>query len=522
MRYLCLVLLLAVPMFGQTYGEITGNVTDSSGASIVAAEVLITNLATGTTRQVSTNEAGNYTVPFLSPGTYSIEVNTPGFKAAVEPNLIVQVGDVARMDFSMEVGAVTETIEIHADAEMLQTSSTSTGTVIEQKRIVDLPINGRNYLRLVQLSTNVTAEMGSGGQANSRQGGSRANQPISIAGQRLDFNRFTLDGVENTDPNFNSFIVQPSVDALQEFKVQTGVYSAEFGKATSQINVTTKGGTNQIHGTLFHFLRHDKIQAKPWNIHADKNPFKRNQFGFTLSGPAVKNKLFWMVNYEALRRRQSGVSQNTVADSAMRSGDFSALLSNGKFVHNQIFDPDTIREAGGGKFTADPFPGNRIPSSRFKQPFLQMFEFYPEPNVSGARTGIDPFNYVRNSPSPLDTDQLTTRIDWQESAGSQWFGRFSWGDEVLTSGQNFKFRDQFVKTKVWQIMLSNVRTLTPSLVNELRLGVNLFDNDKVHFFNGVRNVGEELNIPGLISPIQAAWGTPQMGFTGNNEVAGWG
>ena len=148
---------------------------------------------------------------------------------------------------------------------MLDTSSTALGTVIDQQRIVELPINGRNYLSLVKLSPNVSAEMGAGGQADGRQGGERANQPLSISGQRQQFNRFTLDGIDNTDSDFNTFVVRPSVEALQEFKVQTGVYSAEYGKATSQINVTTRAGSNEFHGSLFEFLRNDKIQAKPWS-----------------------------------------------------------------------------------------------------------------------------------------------------------------------------------------------------------------------------------------------------------------
>ena len=151
-----------------------------------------------------------------------------------------------------------------------------------------------------------------------------------------------------------------------------------------------------------------------------------------------------------------------------------------------------------------------------------MFEFYPEPNVSGAVVGIDNFNYVRNSPDPLDQDGFTTRIDFQESGNSQWFGRFSWGEETLLDGQAFEFQDRRTLTKTWQAMLSNVRTLSPTMVNELRLGVNLFDNDLLTRFNGERDVTSELNIPGLIPPIEAAWGTPGMGFTGNNQFAGWG
>ena len=517
------VCLIAASLFGQTFGEISGAVSDPSGAAIPGAEVLVTNLATNQTRQAATNAAGSYTVPFLVPGRYKIEARSQGFKAAVAPERLLQVGDVARVDFTLEVGAVTETVEVSAAAEMLQTSSVATGTVIEQQRIVDLPLNGRNYLQLVRLSPNVTAEMGAGGQANGRQGGERANQALSIAGQRQQFNRFTLDGVENTDVNFNTFVVRPSVDALQEFKVQTGVYSAEFGRSTSQINVTTKSGSNDFHGVLFEFLRNDKLQAKPWQAHGEKNAFRRNQFGFTLDGPVLipklfngKNRLFFMANYEGLRERVFAVVRTTTADEAMRRGDFSGP------AHLPIYDPDTITVGADGKATAMPFAGQQIPSSRFKKQFVQLLEFYPLPNVSGAVTGVAPFNYVRNSPDPVDWDQFTTRIDFQENANSQWFGRLSWGDELVKDGQTFEAQDQRVVTKVWQVMLSNVRTLSPTVVNELRLGANIFDNDKATRFNFERDVTSELAIPGLNPPIQAAWGTPQVGFTGNNDVAGWG
>lgn len=510
-------LWLHAPVFAQTFGEFTGVVSDSSGAVIAGARVTITNTATSVARVTETNESGNYTVPFVSPGVYDLQAETDGFKAARQEDWTLQVGDVARVDFALEIGAVTEVIEVEAGAQMLQTSSTAIGDVIEQRRIVDLPINGRNYLNLVKLSTNVSAEMGSGGQANSRQGGERANQPISVSGQRQQYNRFTLDGVENTDPNFNTFVVRPSVDALQEFKVQTGVYSAEFGKSTSQINVTTRAGTNAFHGSVFEFLRNDKLQAKPWLVDGDKNPFRRNQFGFTVAGPIAKNKLFFMANYEGFRQRIQRIRRSTVADAAMRSGDFS----NPNLF--PIYDPDTIEDNDAGG-TARAFENRRIPMSRFKQPFVQLLEFYPEPNVSGAVVGgtSPAWNYVRNAPDPLDWDQFTTRIDFSENASSQWFGRYSWGDEGLVSGQNFEFRDLRTTTKVDQIMLSNTRTFSPTLVNELRLGANLFDNDRLTYHNGIRDVTGELGIPGLDSPIEAAWGTPQISFTGNNEVAGWG
>ena len=294
---LVLSLLLAATVGAQTFGEFTGRVADSSGAVIAGAKVTIINTATNVARATETNESGNYAVPFVNPGVYDLLAETDGFKAARQEAWTLQVGDLARVDFRLEIGVVTEVIEVEASAQMLQTSSTALGAVIEQKRIEDLPINGRNYLNLVKLSPNVAAETGAGGQANYRQGGERANQSISVSGQQ--YNRFTLDGIENTDPNFNTFVVRPSVDALREFKFQTGVYSAEHGKSTSQINVTTRAGTNQFHSSFFEFLRNDKIQARPWLRDGDKNPFRRNQFGFTVAGPVLKNKLFFMTNYEA-------------------------------------------------------------------------------------------------------------------------------------------------------------------------------------------------------------------------------
>jgi hypothetical protein len=511
------LLLFSAPMAAQTFGEITGTVTDSTGAIVPGATVTVTNQATNVARVVQTNEAGNYTVPFLNPGRYELKAEADGFKAVTTPNLLVEVGATVRANFAMEIGAVTEVIEVAASAQMLSTADSALGTVIDQQRIVDLPINGRNYLSLVKLSPNVSAEMPAGGQANGRQGGERANQAISISGQRQQFNRFTLDGIENTDSDFNTFVVRPSVEALQEFKVQTGVYSAEYGKATSQINVTTRSGTNELHGTVFEFLRNDKIQARPWRNAGDKAPFRRNQFGGTVTGPIIRNKLFFMANYEGLRERVQGFRQSTVADQAMRNGDFSnpSLLT--------IHDPDTIRpDSSTVGFTADPFPNQQIPQARFKAPFVKMLEFYPLPNIPGAVVERDPNNYTRNSPNPVDWDQLTTRIDFNEGANSQWFGRFSWGDESILNGGAFEIQDRRIVTKVDQIMLSNTRTFSPTVVNELRLGANIFDNDLLTFFNGIRDVTSELGIPGLLPPAEAAWGTPSIGFTDQGSVAGWG
>ena len=254
---LSFVVLVAVAMSltgelqAQTLGEITGVVSDSTGAVIVGAKVTATNTGTNAARTAVTNDSGIYSFPAMQPGAYTLKVEMAGFKSFNETGIRLQVQQTARIDVAMEVGEVTQTIEVSGGGALLTTENATVGTVIENKRIVDLPLNGRNFLQLVAVSPNVSFGFQSAGQAGSRQGGTRSTQNISLAGQRAQFNRFTLDGIENTDVNFNTYIILPSIDALQEFKVQIGIFPAEFGRATSQINVSTKSGTNNLHGTLF-------------------------------------------------------------------------------------------------------------------------------------------------------------------------------------------------------------------------------------------------------------------------------
>jgi len=375
--FLILLLALAVSLCGQTLGEITGNVHDPSG-SVIVAEVTVTNNATGSSRRQPTNSAGLYSFPSLQPGVYTVKITMAGFQAMTRPDIELQVQQTARIDFELRLGQISEVLEVAGGAPLLATEGSTVGTVIENRRIVDLPLNGRNFLQLVSLSPNVSFGFGSSGQADARQGGTRANQNISLAGQRGMFNRFTLDGIEDTDPNFNTYVVLPSIDALQEFKVQSGIYPAEFGRNIGQINVSTKAGTNQYHGTIFEFLRNDKLDAKNFAFTANrppKDPFKWNQYGFTLGGPVQipkvlngKNRLFFMSNYEGYRDRKQLRGFFNVPSAEMRQGDFSGAPP--------IFDPASRAQVGSA-ITATQFPNNRIPSSRFDALALKLLEFYP-------------------------------------------------------------------------------------------------------------------------------------------------
>jgi len=335
--------LLWAPLGAQTLGTITGDVKDSSGATIPGSTVTVTNVATNAVRTQASNEAGAFTFPAMPPGVYVVKAELEGFKPS-QNRVELHVEQSLRVSFTLEIGNFTETTQVTGVAPLLSTENATVGTVIENRRIVELPLNGRNYLSLIALSPNVSAGFAGAGQAGDRQGGSRANQQISISGQRREFNYYTLDGVDNTDVNFNTYIFLPSVDALEEFKVQTGIYSAEFGRAAGQVNVVTKSGSNAFHGTVFEFHRNDKFDARPYaftaaQAAAPKPDFSWHQFGYTAGGPVAKNRLFFMSNWEGYKDNKTNLVPFTVPTAAMRAGDFSAYTS-------PLYDPATCTVTG--------------------------------------------------------------------------------------------------------------------------------------------------------------------------------
>jgi hypothetical protein len=512
---ICLGVLLTAPAFSQTLGEITGQVTDSTGAAVPGAKITATNVGTNATRDVVSNDAGVYSFPALQPGIYGMRVEKAGFKAVTRANIQLEVQQNARIDFELTVGQVSESIEVTADAAMLSTENATLGTVIENKRIVELPLNGRNYLQLVAMAPNVSFGFQAAGQAGSRQGGIRADQSIAVAGQRSNFNHFTLDGVENTDPNFNTFVVLPSIDALQEFKVQTGIYPAEFGRAATQINVSTKPGANDYHGTLFYFLRNDKLDAKNYaftTARPPKDPFKWNQFGFTLGGPVSipklfsgKNKLFFMSNYEWFRQRRQVQAVSSLPSDAMRGGNFSELPKGTQ----GIFDPRS-RVNQGGTIVATLFPGNIIPTNRIHPTSVKLMEFFPAANLPSTNLTN---NYVQSQGRPVNRDQFVGRMDFVESSKSQWTGRYSWGDENQTT-EGLKLNGATIITNFNQYMGSNTRVLSPSIVTETRFGFTQFYNTTGPQLAFSRDVVSELKIPGLNGGPPVQWGIPNVSLSG--------
>jgi hypothetical protein len=504
--------ILAATGKAQTSGEINGLVTDPSGAAVAGATVTVTNKATGAIRRAVSNGEGLYAFPSLLPGLYELKVEQAGFKTAVLGNITLEVQQTSRRDVTMEVGAVGETVTVTSEGSLINAENATVGTVIENKRIVDLPLNGRNFLQLVATAPNVSYGFSNAGQSGARQGGTRAQQNIAVAGQRSYFNRFTIDGVENTDVNFNTPVVLPSIDALQEFKVQTGIYPAEFGRAATQINVSTKSGTREYHGVLFEFLRNNALDAQIYDFTGTRpkgtptQPFKWNQYGFTFGGPIWlpskffgplgydnRERVFFLANFEGFRERRTGLGRYTLPPTAWRSGNFSQLSS-------PIFDP----------LTRTQFPGNIIPQNRIHPTSLKLLEFYPAPNLNPNALSV---NHEQPQGNLNDKDQFTGRGDFIESASSSWAGRYSWGDEVqLTPG--LQLNGTKLLTTVRQVMVSNTRTFGGNKVNEARFGYNTFFNSLGRELANSRDVVTELGIPGITPGPPISWGIPSIAIAG--------
>jgi Carboxypeptidase regulatory-like domain/TonB dependent receptor len=511
-----LAIIMCAPVFAQSsYGEITGVVTDQSGGIVVAARVTVTETQTAQTRSTVTNSAGNYDFPSLLPGTYSVRVDSSGFQGEVRSGIELQIQQVARIDFKLTVGTETQTIEVAGGAPLVNTENATLGTVVENQRIIDLPLNGRDFIQLVNLTPNVTASFNvNGGSANgaatTRLGGQRANESFSVAGSRKENSFFTLDGLSDTEVNYNSYIFLPSIDALQEFTVQTAIYSPEFGREFGQVTASTKGGTNDFHGVLFEFLRNDVFDALPFAFTSNapyKSPFKQNNYGGTFSGPILKNRIFFMSNYEGFRQRQQTEQVFTTPTAAMRGGDFSAILPG-----TVITDPTT----------KVPLPGNIVPASAISPISTALLAYDPLPNVLGAGYVN---NYLAIQDNSFYKDQITQRIDFAESRNSSWFGRYSWDHDRATTPLLY-LNGNNLQVHADQAMIANTRILSPSLVNDARFGFDWFHNQNyyqttnVPGFDIVDQLGLQLGggwgpldygIPQMSIPNFSTFGTPTEG-----------
>jgi hypothetical protein len=411
------VLLAAVPALAQvTTAEVLGTVTDASGAVVPNAKIVLRSLATSAEYSTVSNDTGNYIVRLLPPGSYSMRVEAQGFKVWMASEVALAIADRLRQDVPLETGLLTQTVEVTAQTPALQSESATLGGLIAERAVANLPLNGRNFITLTQLvaGANDAAPVDRGVDDRRRASG------VAVNGQSSTFNNFLIDGMDNNERFIGSIIVRPSIDALAEVKVQTSQYSAELGRtAGGVINMITKSGTNELHGTVFHFFRNEKLDAR--NLFArpqDPKPaYKQNQFGGSIGGPIVKNRTFFFTDYESFRLRWGQTVVRTVPTLAMRQGNFAGV--------NPIFDPlsqhaDPARPGG---VIRDRFPNDTIPANRLDPVGVNVASLFPAPQSDGLAN-----NFTR-SPAVAQRDETAdVRLDHRFSNSDNIFGRFSIND----------------------------------------------------------------------------------------------
>ena len=356
------VLLAILPTltFGQvSTATVLGTVTDPAGAVVPGAAIVLANLQTGVEIRSETNDTGNYRIQNIQVGTYSLSASADGFSTKRVDRLTLTVNQTSTLDFILAVGTVTETVNVEASGVEVQSSTAELGQVVQEKQVVDLPLNGRNFTQMMMLQPGVVTVNPPGSQSLSyTRGIGEATNP-SVNGQNNRTNVYMLDGVANFETFGNAWAVPPIIDAIQEFKLQSHNDSAEFGSGSGgTVNVVTKSGTNEIHGTGFYFGKNDAFNARQFN-QATVNPFKQHQFGGTVGGPIIKNKTFYFGAYQGFRFRSPARQYFYVPTQAMLNGDFSGPEKRG----GDIFDPSTTRQdPATGAFLRNPFPGNIIPT----------------------------------------------------------------------------------------------------------------------------------------------------------------
>lgn len=474
-------------LFAQATARLTGTVTDNTSAVVAGVEITITNTGTGVERKTLTSEQGDYTFPFLAPGDYRITVQKEGFETLNRDNLRLEVNQTARVDFTLSVGSITETVEVTAGTPLIESDNSAIGQVVETKAIEDLPLNGRNFVQLAILGPGVVG-VGFGARGTIMSGNRpddlRPGSELFSNGNREGSNNFLYDGADNNERLTLAITLRPSVEAVREFKIQTNMFAADQGRnAGATINVISKSGSNEWHGSAYEFLRNDKLDARTYfaNSQVAKPAFRQNQFGGTFGGKIIENKLFFFGNYEGFRRRQERALLTTVPTPAMRIGDFSAI--------RDIFDPaTTVADAStASRFSRSPFANRLVPADRFDPITSRLVQAYPLPQTGGITN-----NFTALLKDKQKWDQADVRIDWNWNESNTVFGRFSKQDTITTRPSTFPNsmvpgfdqplglgnEDTFAgdsSLDAYNSVLSWIHTISPTFIMEAKMGFNRFD-----------------------------------------------
>jgi hypothetical protein len=504
-------LLCALPaaaLAQQETATISGTITDATGASVPNAVVIVTNVQTGISVRTEATEAGTYVVPSLRPGDYSIAVESKGFQKTVRTGVTLQVAQVARIDVTLQTGALTESVEVVAATPLLDTLTSSRGSVIDQKKIVELPLNGRDYNQLALLSPGVLP-------GTPRLASVNFKGVLNVNGNRTFNNVFLLDGVDNISYS-NSFrgenvqLVQPSIEALQEFKIQTNAYSAEFGRSSGAVvNATIKSGTNTVRGSVYEFVRNDSLDANNFfsnALGAPKPKRERNQFGGAAGGPLVKNRTFWFGDYEGLRDLEGVPRVRQVPTAAEKAGLFSAA----------VFDPFT---AGRPEFSRNAQGQWVIPRERWDPVGAAIVGLIPDPNVANSTI------FASTPVTDTRTDQFDVRVDHQISPNMTLFGRYSFVDtltfrpaplEGLAEGS---FNDAFGSNDMRSqgLAIGLTWTVSPTLVGDIRFGYSAGD-----YYTTPPNYGvdgpAQIGLKNVPSDPAITGGVPKVNIQGFDAV----
>lgn len=534
---LLFVLSVATTAYSQSnYASLSGTVFDPQQKVLAGCAVQLTSESTGATRQTVTSEEGVFQITGVLPGDYNLSIHAQGF-ASINQKIRLEVGQSLALDLNLKLATVSSVVDVTADEiNLLKTTDASVGEVVEPTAVANLPLNGRMLIDLVL--TVPGAHESHGAQAGDMsplywRPGQRS--AVSIGGNRPNANYFLLDGATNTDPTFNTLNLSPSPDSVQEFKVQTGSYTADIGGAGGgQINIVTRRGSNEYHGTVYEFLRNDVFDARTFNEMEESNHLVRNNFGVSFGGPIVRNKTFFFFNYEGLRHTRSQTMVSTVPTEDEINGNFEmsgATIYNPFSAHpNPGFDPSKPVSPSNPQIIRDPFPGNVIPGNLI-DPKVALFlsKYIPRPNLEmgmmgcgmtmmGAPTvvgaGMDCNNYLDVRNAHHETDQATIRIDHTFNSNNSLFGRYSFSKEDGFTPQNLPgfgaLHDNLSQhatigwTSVISPTLVNIASVTGSRLSMHRTSENSFTNDIV----------SELGITGVGFGGEGAFGAPWFNVQG--------
>jgi len=505
---LCVPLLgciISAPVFGQaSTGTISGIVTDPNSASIAGALVRLRNEATGDTRQTPTGNDGLYVFSQLPPGTYEISSENAGFRKSVQTGAVLRVNQTLEVNFSLQIGEVTQIVEVSAGVTMLDTQSANRSVTLDQQAVLDLPVNARNPFVLVHVNAGVIAVRTGISQATQDQNHNR----FSMNGGRGQAGLTLIDGVPAAAVDWGGLIAAPSVDSVQEVNIARNQFDAQFGKSDGGVvNMITRGGSNEFHGSIFEFLRNDKLDANSWANNRAGLPrvlFQRNQFGAAVGGPIWKSRrLFFHGAYEGLRQGSPNNNISTVPSALERQGDFSQTFNQNGTL-STIYNPFTTRQnPNGSGFVRDPFPNNRIPAAMFDPVAVKVLELYPAPTSAG-----DPFTQTRNFAKAGKTttinDRFDGRIDWAKSEKMTIFGRFTKASQenvapvFFGNGADTNFSDVNPR---FQIVAGTTITPSPTWVINVLVGIGRWRENQNSPSKGLNATALGFS-PALVSQFQ--------------------